>query len=89
VLNKLETLKQGKKTAEELNMEFLQIVGQAKMDRKTPSNHLHLIEKLWNQGLVTKFSLATMSQKQLMDGWRKPSNSIQTGGWENYSSTQT
>jgi hypothetical protein len=42
-VNRLETLKQGKKTAEELNMEFLQIVGQAGMDRKTPSDHLHLI----------------------------------------------
>jgi hypothetical protein len=37
-------LRQGKKTAEELNTEFLQIVGQAGMDRKTPSDHLHLIE---------------------------------------------
>jgi uncharacterized membrane protein len=42
-VNRLETLRQGKKTAEELNMEFLQIVGQAGMDRKTPSDHLHLI----------------------------------------------
>jgi hypothetical protein len=39
----LETLRQGKKTTEELNTEFLQIVGQAGMDRKTPSDHLHLI----------------------------------------------
>jgi hypothetical protein len=36
-------LRQGKKTAEELNTEFLQIVGQAGMDRKTPSDHFHLI----------------------------------------------
>jgi hypothetical protein len=42
-VNRLETLRQGKKTAEELNMEFLQIVGQAGMDRKTPSDHVHLI----------------------------------------------
>jgi Ty3 transposon capsid-like protein/Zinc knuckle len=42
-VNRLETLRQGKKTAEELNTEFLQIVGQAGMDRKTPSDHLHLI----------------------------------------------
>jgi hypothetical protein len=40
----LETLRQEKKTAEGLNTEFLQIVGQAGMDRKTPSDHLHLIE---------------------------------------------
>jgi hypothetical protein len=43
VVNRLETLRQGKKTAEELNTEFLQIVGQAGIDRKTPSNYLHLI----------------------------------------------
>jgi hypothetical protein len=42
-VNRLETLRQGKKTAEELNTEFLQIVGQARIDRKTPSDHLHLI----------------------------------------------
>jgi Zinc knuckle len=36
-------LRQGKKTAKKLNTEFLQIVGQAGMDRKTPSDHLHLI----------------------------------------------
>jgi hypothetical protein len=43
VVNRLETLRQGKKTVEELNTEFLQIVGQAGMDRKTPSDHVHLI----------------------------------------------
>jgi hypothetical protein len=43
VVNRLETLRQGKKTAEKLNTEFLQIVGQAGMDKKTPSDHLHLI----------------------------------------------
>jgi hypothetical protein len=42
-VNRLEMLRQGKKTAEELNIEFLQIVGQAGIDRKTPSDHLHLI----------------------------------------------
>jgi Zinc knuckle len=36
-------LRQGKKTAEELNTEFLQIVRQAGMDRKILSDHLHLI----------------------------------------------
>jgi hypothetical protein len=43
MVNRLETLRQGKETAEELNTEFLQIVKQAGMDRKTPSDHLHLI----------------------------------------------
>jgi hypothetical protein len=43
MVNRLEIIRQGKKTAEELNTEFLQIVGQAGMDRKTPSDHLYLI----------------------------------------------
>jgi hypothetical protein len=43
VVNRLETIRQGKKTVEELNTEFLQIVGQAAIDRKTPLDHLHLI----------------------------------------------
>jgi hypothetical protein len=42
-VNRLETLRQRRKTAKELNTEFLQIVRQAKIDRKTPSDHLHLI----------------------------------------------
>jgi Ty3 transposon capsid-like protein len=42
-VNRLETLRQEKKTAEELNTEFLQIVRQAGIDRKTPSDHFHLI----------------------------------------------
>jgi hypothetical protein len=42
-VNRLEMLRQGKKTAEELNTELLQIIGQAGIDRKTPSDHLHLI----------------------------------------------
>jgi hypothetical protein len=42
-VNRLETLKQGKKTAEELITEFWQIVGQAGMEIKSKSNHLHLI----------------------------------------------
>jgi hypothetical protein len=43
MVNRLETLRQGKKTAEELNTEFLQIVGQAGIDRKPALDHLHLI----------------------------------------------
>jgi hypothetical protein len=42
-VNRLEKLRQGKETAEELNTEFLQMIGQVGMDRKTPSYHLHLI----------------------------------------------
>jgi hypothetical protein len=71
MVNRLETLRQGKKTSEELNMEFLQIFGQAGMDRETPSNHLHLI------GYYRKALKPRLSQKILfsnnvpktMDGW--------------------
>jgi hypothetical protein len=42
-VNRLETLKQRKKTAKELVTEFWQIVGQAGMERKSKSDHLHLI----------------------------------------------
>jgi hypothetical protein len=46
-VNRLETLKQEKKTAEELVTEFWQIVGQAGIERKSKSDHLHLIEYFW------------------------------------------
>jgi hypothetical protein len=64
-VNRLETLRQGKKTAEELNTEFLQIVGQAEMDRKTPSDHLHLI------GYYRKTLEPRLSRRILFsdDGW--------------------
>jgi hypothetical protein len=57
MVNRLGTLKQGKKTAEKLVTEFLQIIGQAGMERKSSSDHLHLIgyfrkaleHRLWNK----------------------------------------
>jgi hypothetical protein len=71
MVNRLEMLRQGKKTVEDLNMEFLQIVGQAGMDRKTPSDHLHLI------GYYRKTLEPRLSQRILfsddvpktIDGW--------------------
>jgi hypothetical protein len=54
----------------------------------TISTSLNITERHWNQGLVTKFSLVTMSQRQLMDGWNNPSNLTQTGEWETYSLTK-
>jgi Zinc knuckle len=71
VVNRLETLKQDKKTAEELNMEFLQIVGQAGIDRKTPSDHLHLIgyyRKAWEPRLSRKILFSDDIPKTI-DGW--------------------
>jgi hypothetical protein len=70
-VNRLETLRQGKKTAEELNMEFLQIVGQARMDRKTPSDHLHLI-RYYRKTLEPRLShriLFSDNIPKTTDGW--------------------
>jgi hypothetical protein len=71
VVNRLETLRQGKKTAEELNMEFLQIVGQAGMDRKTPSDYLHLI-RYYRKTLEPRLSrriLFSNDVPKTIDGW--------------------
>jgi hypothetical protein len=70
-VNRLETLRQGKKTAEELNMEFLQIVGQAGMDRKTPSDHLHLI-RYYRKTLEPRLSRRILFSDDIpktIDGW--------------------
>jgi Zinc knuckle len=70
-VNRLETLRQGKKTAEELNTEFLQIVGQAGMDRKTPSDHLHLIG-YYRKTLEPRLSrriLFSDDVPKTIDGW--------------------
>jgi hypothetical protein len=67
----LETLRQGRKTAEELNTEFLQIVGQAGMDRKTPSDHLHLIG-YYRKALEPRLSckiLFSNDVSKMIDGW--------------------
>jgi hypothetical protein len=70
-VNRLETLRQGKKTVEELNTEFLQIVGQAGMDRKTPSDHLHLI-RYYRKTLEPRLScriLFSDNVPKTIDGW--------------------
>jgi hypothetical protein len=66
-VNRLETLRQGKKTAEELNTEFLQIFGQAGMDRKTPSDHLHLIG--YYRKTLDRRILFSDDVPKTMDGW--------------------
>jgi hypothetical protein len=81
MVNRLETLRQGKKTAEELNTEFLQIVGQAGMDRKTPFNHLHLIgyyRKALEHRLSCKILFSDDVSKTI-DGWME--KAIQTEKW--------
>jgi hypothetical protein len=72
-VNRLETLRQGKKTAEKLNTEFLQIVGQAKMDRKTPSDHFHLI-RYYRKTLEPRLSCRILFSDDVpktIDGWMK------------------
>jgi hypothetical protein len=64
-------LRQGKKTAQELNTEFLQIVGQAGIDRKTPSDHLHLIG-YYRKALEPRIShkiLFSDNVPKTIDGW--------------------
>jgi Zinc knuckle len=70
-VNRLETLRQWRKTAEKLNTEFLQIVGQVEMDRKTPSDHLHLIgyyRKVLEPRLSHKILFSDNIPKTI-DGW--------------------
>jgi Zinc knuckle len=70
-VNRLETLRQGKKTAEELNTEFLQIVGQAGMDRKTPLDHLHPIG-YYRKTLEPRLSCRILFSNDVpktIDGW--------------------
>jgi hypothetical protein len=72
-VNRLETLRQDKKTAEELNTEFLQIVGQAGMDRKTPLDYLHLIRyyrKMLEPRLSHRIFFSDDVPKTI-DGWMK------------------
>jgi hypothetical protein len=69
VVNRLETLRHSKETVEELNME--QIVGQAGMDRKTPSDHLHLIG-YYRKTLEPRLShriLFSDDVPKTIDGW--------------------
>jgi hypothetical protein len=80
VVNRLKTLKQEKKTAEELITEFWQIVGQAGMERKSKSDHLHLIGYFWKAlepRLRNKILFSTDVPKTI-DGWTKLAISFDT-----------
>jgi hypothetical protein len=79
-VNRLETLRQGKKIAEELNIEFLQIVGQAGMDRKTPSDYLHLI-RYYRKTLEPRLShriLFSDDVPKTIDGWMEKAIQLDT-----------
>jgi hypothetical protein len=78
-VNRLETLRQGKKTAEELNTKFLQIVEQAGIDRETPLDHLHLIG-YYRKALEPRLSckiLFSDNVPKTIDRWME--RAIQTG----------
>jgi hypothetical protein len=54
-------------------MEFLQIVGQAGIDRKTPSDHLHLI-RYYRKALEPRLSHKILFSDDIpktIDGWMK------------------
>ena len=58
--NQINMLKQGKKTAEEIIMDFRLLTAQAGYTAETPSDHLHLVGKLQNilnPSLVKKIML--------------------------------
>jgi hypothetical protein len=64
-------LRQGKKTTEKLNTQFLQIVRQAGIDRKISSDHLHLI-RYYRKALELMLSrkiLFSNDVSKTMDGW--------------------
>jgi hypothetical protein len=61
-------LRQVKKTAEELNMVFLQIIGQAGTDKKTLLDHLYLIGYYREALELTKFFFSNDVPKTI-DGW--------------------
>jgi hypothetical protein len=69
--HQLNLLKQGKKSAEEIITEFRLLVSQAGYSAETPTDHLHLIEKLQrvlNTSLVKKIMLSD-NPPTTIDGW--------------------
>ena len=69
--HQLALLKQGKKMAEEIVMEFQLLISQAGYSSDTPSDHLHLIKKLQNvlnPALVKKVMLMD-SPPTTIEGW--------------------
>ena len=69
--NQTQDAKQGKKTAEEIVLEFRPLISQAGYSSDTPSDHLHLIEKLQNvlnPALVKKIMLLD-SPPTTIEGW--------------------
>jgi hypothetical protein len=70
-VHQLAMLKQGKKTAEEIITEFRLLTSQAGYSATTPTDHMHLIEKLQNilnPSLVKKIMLLD-NPPNTIEGW--------------------
>ena len=83
-LCKLENLKQGKKTAEQVVTEFKQLIGQAGLMTKTMSDHIHLIglfRKALNLSLAHKIMYGEVIPWTIKD-WFKKAIQFDTNYWE-------
>jgi hypothetical protein len=94
-VNKLETLKQGKMTAEELIMEFQHLIRQAGLEMRSKSDHIHLI-RLFSRALNPQLAWQILFGKvvpKTIDDWFENAvqlemnhqiamaNSGQSSGW--------
>ena len=73
-LCKLENLRQGRKTAEQLVTEFKQLIGQAGLTTKATSDHIHLIglfRKALNFQLAHKIMFGEMIPRTIEDWFKK------------------
>ena len=73
-LCKLENLKQGKKTAEQVVMEFKQLIGQAGLMTRTMSDSIHLIglfRKALNLSLAHKIMYGKVISRTIEDWFEK------------------
>ena len=73
-MNKLTTLRQGTKTAEEIVMEFRLLIGQANLESKSHSDHMHLIRlfrDVLNPRLTRRILFSETVPKTIQEWMRK------------------
>ena len=71
---KLENLKQGKKTAEQIVTEFKQLIGQAGLTTRSTSNNIHVIglfQKTLNYSLTQKIMFSEVIPQTINDWFEK------------------
>ena len=81
---KLENLKQGKKTAEQVVTEFKQLIGQAGLPTRSMSDNIHLIGLFWkalNYSLAHKIMFGKVIPRTIED-WFKKVIQFDTNYWE-------